>query len=514
MIGVIQKTENKLEFLYSNYILSLIIICSISLTLRIYFTHFELPLESQDAFIYLLQAKEIVNGNFNGLPNNIGWQFFLSIFFSTFDFKNNFEYMQIIRIVSIGIGVATIPLVYLIGRKFLDKKFSLLAASFFAFDPNLIENSIFGITESLFIFCSLVTIFFILQEKFRYIILVGIFSGLAFDIRLSGIVLLLVGLSSIFLIKSSPKQKTKKILLLLVMFTLTASPFFILNYQNYSDPIGSVFLIQEAIEQNIPPSADPSQMDLKFHDKLFIAITEEVKHIFRITIPFLALFVPFGIISLISKIQFKEKIIILVIIVSLIVAIPQYFLSVEYRNLFLILPMFSIISAVGVQYFIKNKKNQNLFLLMIVIGIIFLSGNMLRERSDVNLELLKEKEKFGMFVVNSYKGKIMGDLYTQIAHNLPNAKMSDEGLISNDSLELIGFGPPSKSINDLMIYTKERKITHLIIDDKYEKRSPEFVDVYFNEEKYSFLKRVFNSDDEGYKNLHVKIFEINYNKLE
>lgn len=513
-MNVFQKIENKLEFIYSNYFVSLIIICSISLALRIYFTRFEFPLESQDAFLYLIQAQQIAIGNFNGLPNNIGWQIFLSIFFSFFNFENNFGYMQITRIVSIGIGIAAIPLVYFIGRKFLDKKFSLLAASFFAFDPNLIENSIFGITESLFIFCSLVTIFFILEGKFKHFMIAGIFSGLAFDIRLNGIVLLFVSLSSIFFVKSTSKQKIEKILLILVMFILAASPFFILDYQNDSNPIGSIFEIQNSINQNIPSNADPSQINLKFQDKLFIAITEEIKHIFRIIIPFLALFVPFGIISFISKIEFKEKIIILTIIFSLIVAIPQYFLSVEYRNLFLILPMFSIISAVGIQYFIKNKKNQNLFLLFMIIGIIFLSGNMLRERNDVNLELLEEEEEFGIFVGNSYEGKILGDLYTQIAHNLPNAKINNEGLVSNENLSLVGFGPPSKSIDDLMVFSKENKITYLVIDDKFEKRSPEFVNVYFNEKKYDFLNQVFNSVDEGYENLHVKIFKIDYDKLE
>lgn len=514
MENITQKIENKLEILYSNYFLTLTIICLVSIGLRLYFTRFEFPLESQDAFVYLLQAKQISNVNFVGLPNNIGWQTFLSIFFSFFDFKDNFGYMQITRIVSIVIGIITIPLVYFIGKKFLDKKFALLAASFFAFDPNLIENSIFGITETFFIFCSLITIFFVLEGKFKHIIIAGIFSGLAFDIRLNGIVLLFISLSSIFLLKSSSKKKIEKIIIITIMFILAASPFFILNYQTTSNPVGSIFGIQESIEKNIPPSSDPSQLDLKLQDKFFIGILEEIKHIFRIIIPFLALFLPFGLISFISKMEFKEKIMILTIVFSLLVAIPQYILSVEYRNLFLILPIFSIISAVGIQYFIKNKKNQNLFLLFLIIGIILLSGNMLRERSDINLELLKEKEEFGIFVGNSLKGKIMGDLYNEIAHNLPNAKINHEGLIGNENLSLVGFGPPSKSINDLMIYSKNKKIDYLIIDDKYEKRSPEFVNVYFNEEEYSFLKQIYNSDNEGYKNLHVKIFKINYDKLE
>ena len=80
-MNITQKIENKLEILYSNYFITLTIICLVSLTLRLYFTRFEFPLESQDAFLYLIQAQQISNGNFIGLPNNIGWQAFLSIFF-------------------------------------------------------------------------------------------------------------------------------------------------------------------------------------------------------------------------------------------------------------------------------------------------------------------------------------------------------------------------------------------------------------------------------------------------
>ena len=119
------------------------------------------------------------------------------------------------------------------------------------------------------------------------------------------------------------------------MFILAASPFFILNYQTTSNPIGSIFGIQESIEQSIPPSSDASQLDLKLQDKFFIAVTEEIKHIFRIIIPFLALFIPFGIISFISKMQFKEKIMILTIVFCLIVGFGLTCISIvcEYQSI-------------------------------------------------------------------------------------------------------------------------------------------------------------------------------------
>jgi hypothetical protein len=516
MISIIEKTENKLEILYSKHIVSLVIICAIGFFLRLYFTRFDFPLESQDAFLYLVQAQQITQGKFEGLPVTSGWQFFLSLFFRPFNFENNLGYMQILRLVSISVSVVTIPIVYALGRKFLEKRYAILASAFFAFEPNLIENSIFGITEPLFIFCGVLAIFFVFYEKPKYIFVAAIFAGLALDIRINGIVLFIIITIACFIDKTPSKQKIKKFLIFLIIFTVAASPFFILNYQLFENPLGSFLLLPENISENVAPSIDASQIDNNLQNKFMTAISEEFKHIFRISVPYLALFVPFGIVVSLLNFDYKKKIIFLTIITSLIIAIPQYTLSIEYRNLFFILPMFSVIGAFGIQHLMETKPNKNLFLLMIIIGIIFLSVNMLRERNDIDLDLLKEKEMFGKYVVSSLDGKIMGDVYTQIAHNLPNARIVTEGPgnVRNDDLVLIGFGPPSKTILDLMNYAKQHEITHMVIDDNYEARSPQFVDVYFNEEKYPYLKKVFDSDENGYKKLHVKVFKIDYSRLE
>tara|TARA_B100000686_G_C16673767_1_gene907944 strand:- start:674 stop:1141 length:468 start_codon:yes stop_codon:yes gene_type:complete len=37
-------------------------------------------------------------------------------------------------------------------------------------------------------------------------------------------------------------------------------------------------------------------------------------------------------------------------------------------------------------------------------------------------------------------------------------------------------------------------------------------DIYFNEIDYPYLKKIFDSDEHGYEKLHIKIFEINYQK--
>ena len=49
---------------------------------------------------------------------------------------------------------------------------------------------------------------------------------------------------------------------------------------------------------------------------------------------------------------------------------------------------------------------------------------------------------------------------------------------------------------------------------KFTPKLPLSLDIYFNEEKYSFLKKVFDSDNNNYIKYRVKIFEVDYSKLE
>ena len=145
MSTFLENIEDKLDVFSRNYFITILIICTISISLKIYFTPFDFPLESQDALVFLHQAKQLGQGSFEGIPSTYGWQAVLSFFFTIFPQETDYEYMNMLRIISIMISTSTIPVVYFFAKKFVEKRFALLASAFFAFDPNLIENSIFGI---------------------------------------------------------------------------------------------------------------------------------------------------------------------------------------------------------------------------------------------------------------------------------------------------------------------------------------------------------------------------------
>ena len=75
-------------------------------------------------------------------------------FFAISNSTEMIEFMNIQRILSIIISVLTIiPLYYLI-KNFFKKEIAIVAASLFIFSPKIIENSILGITDPLFIITS------------------------------------------------------------------------------------------------------------------------------------------------------------------------------------------------------------------------------------------------------------------------------------------------------------------------------------------------------------------------
>ena len=69
----------------------------------------------------------------------------------------------------------------------------------------------------------------------------------------------------------------------------------------------------------------------------------------------------------------------------------------------------------------------------------------------------------------------------------------------------------SDSLEDYILNSRD-ELTHIIVDDN--PNLPEFLqNVNKNEEEYKYLKKVFDSKNDGF-NHQVKIFEINYEKFD
>ena len=68
------------------------------------------------------------------------------------------------------------------------------------------------------------------------------------------------------------------------------------------------------------------------------------------------------------------------------------------------------------------------------------------------------------------------------------------------------------SLGDFLEFGEKKGLSHLVIDDK--EIRPDFLkDIFHNDEKYPFLKIVFDSKENNFE-YHVKVFRINFELYE
>jgi len=512
---LVEFIESKLEYLQSKPILTLSIVMLFGLLLRVYFTPWHLPAESFDAFIFMIEGVDYSKGDFSNLSHRFLWPMFLSVFFLIFRFDSYFEYMTLVRIISIVISTLSIPVLYIISKQFVGIKYAILATIFFTAEANLVENSIFGITEPMFILLGLLSFYFIIQKNERYFIFAFVFAGLAFDTRINGIVLILILIIlSIIKIKNQRETSIKTLSIgFLLLFVIVA-------------PINLIYPVLEG-NRVLPYVGDAVTTISKGQeyystgelggnsssDIIQNAIKNVIMNFFRITIPYLIILFPYGMFISLKNINYGKKTLFSVIVFSLIISIPQHTISNEYRNLFFLIPFLCIFSAITFEKLIDKIELKNIFLVLLILGLILISANFLRERYDVDEEYFVEKDNFGKYVASNLDGNITGNIRLEIIRNMINLKVTS--YFFNEKLSLFDPGFPIDSMSELMNYCIQNKIDYLIIEqNEVEKHFPIFHKIEFNEDNLPFLKEIYDTEKSDYKKLRVKIFKINYEEYQ
>jgi hypothetical protein len=150
------------------------------------------------------------------------FQFTLAVFFSI----EHSDWLG--RLVSVGIGVATIYLVYMLGKKLYDPRVALLAALFMAVMPYHVVVTRQVLLDGPMVFCTTLTLLFMVQfahsERPVWLIAAGAGMGLSFLAKETSI--LLVGSIYAFL-ALSPKIRVRiiHIVLSLAMMVAIMAPF-------------------------------------------------------------------------------------------------------------------------------------------------------------------------------------------------------------------------------------------------------------------------------------------------
>lgn len=497
--------EGKLEFSKKNIIAALVIVVSIGLIFRLYFFHTTIPL-ILDALEYFWYANDLsILGHFpkSGLANN-GWPSFLAIFFSIFHFNDFLSYMNLQRIVTMTISVLTIIPLYYLCRRFLTKTLSIIGAALFILEPRVIQNSLLGITEPLYIFLLSSATCLILSKNRLYIYLSFAIAALATIVRVEGIFIFITISIWFFIFNRSEKRKLSKYLIVIAIFILILLPFALIRTQTE----GSDFL-SSRLSGSASTLVNPGSNSTHW--------VKDISEAFKLTgwslVPIFVFLLPIGLYAIFRN---RDKSIMIIIIGIIIMAIPaEYALSIseakDTRYLLPLYPFISILSLFGVKHFTDGKRNQTTVSIMILIFVVIASGAFLHLKvTDQQHE--REALELSGFVTNSTIG--INDYYPEVGY-VEVAKMLElkSFPVLSDSISpypkiisTYGF----TSLEDYIKFGKQQGLTNLVVDDS--KSRPDFLsDVYYHDDKYPFLTKIFDSSDHGFK-YHLRIYKIDYNK--
>ncbi len=509
--------KNKYDDSDTKYILLLLPIGIISYLIKSYYFQPENPL-TFDGLGYFFYAVDIsILGHLpeNYILANNFWSIFLVPFFSIFEFENTIQYMDLQKNLSMILSTVTIIPIYFLARKFFEPKYSIIGALIFALEPRLIQNSLLGIIEPLYILISTLTLVLFLSSNKKLIYLSFVFAGLTSLIRGEGQILFFV-ISIIFFIRFRNEKITiLKYPILLGIFIMILAPMII--YQTEIQGHDSIFgRAAITISYHIQ---DPNETGGESGIPFFINGIENFSKFFVWDlIPTFIFFVPIGILYLFKKPDFKK---LTLILWGFGISIPAYYAySIplpDTRYLFMLYPIFCIVSVFGIKKILCLLKRKNIVISVVVIGIFF-SSLIFLEIKDTNDFQKYEMSQIAKEIVS--KPKIINTFYPE-DHYLEPAmypeKWTDfkelflmeriEGQSVRNSISQSVERISTEGYFSIEKYIDENpKLTHIYTDEKLDR--PEVLKkVFLNENEYKFLIKEYDSKDEGY-NYHVKIFRI------
>lgn len=503
--------EKKIEYIFHKPRVCILVIGIFSLLLRLFYLPTNIPL-TFDGLLYFSYATDTsILGHFpqGYLTSNNGWPAFLSLFFALFHYSNFLDYMLIQRLVSVCLSTLTIIPVYLLCRRFFGVRYSLIGATLFGFDPRIIQNSMLGITEPLFIILVTFSLYLVLSNNIRIIYIAFAIAALATIIRYEGALTFFV-LSVIFFVSHKKSKGTiAKYLLAVTIFVVILLPMTILRLHDTGQD-GIASHIVAGAEVSFLLTNDKENQTLALILFVINGFVNLMKYLGWIMIPVFVFFVPLGFFLMIKE-RRGRLFMILSIVVLLIPSLYAYSRGYqETRYLYTVYPIFCILSLFTIQRFVERFDTKNIVLILIISGIVFSSSaffiikdtNTTHDQESFDISKKITEIAIG---INDFTPE---DSYLTVA-NFPEkwpmlrSDMHEKTII----IPTTGFNSLTEFIKD----SKNKGLTHLITDDRVNR--PEFIkDVFHNEKDYDYLEKIFDSSEHGYS-YHVKIFRINYDKF-
>ena len=514
----------------NNNLFFLLILIVVSLSIRLYYLPFEIPItfDGIDYFSFAFEVSKTQKFPTGILHTNDGWPLFLSPIFSII---GNSDFMSLVhaqRITSIVISTLTIIPVYILAKKFVSSKYALIGAGIFVFDPKLIENSILGITEPIYLLLVSFVLVFALVKNKKLFFISFILLALASIVRYEAL-LFVIPLSIIFFLRfRNERFSYLKYSLFICIFILILIPVATLRLDsNNMDGLTShVFdaVITSSENTVIDKQTSPQYIDV--HGNITdVTISSSffntIKFLGYVTIPFFLFFLPFGIYNLLKT---RNVGILHLIIFGIFMTLPALYAYgrdiQDYRYLFILFPIFCVISAYGLNL---TKKILNWKYILIILTVIIVSSFLLLDYNQPDHVFEKEIYVVTKKIVNDATGvNSYGGGFFKVAileQNWPNSlplryiPTQYEASLGINVTNEYDLHPPRissegfETLEDYIYNSEDKGLSHIVLLEN--NRSPLLDDVFINYENYSYLKKTFDSSDYNFEN-KIIILKIDY----
>ena len=500
-----------------NPIVVLPAIITIGIAIRILFIPFDIPL-TWDNFTYFMYAIDHSLGqNTTMQVSNNGWPLFVSFFFSLYNSDNFLDYMALQRILTVVISSLTAIPIYFLCRKFFDEKFALLGSLIFVFEPRIIQNSTFGISDSLYILLIVIGMVLILSSGYKKHYLAFTVIALASTVRIEGLFLLPAFVFVFFLKNPINKENIFHISISVLIFILIASAvgFYLDN---------DSFLSRADIGTKELTDSPETKMYGSTINLASAGLFNMFKFIGWSQIPMLIFLIPIGFMLMIKD----RKIIKFVLGMSFFILLPAVYaftFASDTRYLLPLYPIFALLALFLFRWIYENKNRFfkisqiSLIVLIVISSPLFLIWKDIdRNHESEVYEIMKEMipsnaviNTFGPESLYIFPAKIsqitdFPKTWAEISmdvsktEHVNNANSLKELLMQESRYETNRF--------DTTVFVE--KITHIVVK---EDNDPVFLnDIFENEEKYDYLIKEYDSKENGY-DIHFKLFRINYEEI-
>ena len=503
-------------FSFSKYTIILLTIIGISSIIRFYYFPIQVPLTA-DALYYfwyssdIYQIGELPN---NWTPANNGWPIFVSAFFTVFDSKDVFTLMQIQRSLSVLMSILLIIPVYFLCKKFVARKFAVIGASLVAFDPRLMINSFLGVTDPLYFLLISTGLVLFLSSNKKLVLCSFIPVSLAVVTRGEGI-FFLIALFVLFFIKYR-KEKYKVFFNYLIILTIVS--LIIIPITNYRiDVIGNdpIFLRSiNSADEALVKVTGTGQTDWftdNVNKRIFDGLKTLTQFLIWVMIPNFIIFLPLGIFLIFQNRNFEKN---TIIISSGILMIPAFYAytfpahpALDTRYLYVLFPMFAVLASLSIERIVR-KLNRSNAIIIIIISAIIVTSVLFYDYKKIDYE--HEKESFEIMERVSTMINGTNILYPETNYLTSIQTMNQWPNLYSEiqfNILIIPYGNDN-SLQNFILNSKDKGLTHIMIDDN--KKRPDFLkELFIEEEKYTYLKKIYDSKNNGFE-YQVKVFEINY----